>query len=134
MTLGGPVLGKTCVVEIGTTKVAKGRNFSLGITQELIKEYSMDQVSPEILDLGDQTYPFTIERMWVDSSYINLFINQTVTGCTIDFYPAGTATSQDKYTLANCLFSRWNLSADRQGAELERIEGEGKTLTVGVSS
>jgi len=130
--VGGPIRGRAAVIEYGTTAIGKVKNITLTATEDVIKDYSMDQVTPEVLAPGDLTLEFTAEKLWVDSVYVNLLLNQTYTGISIIIYPAGKNSGETAFTLTNVILSRWNLTADKDGVVLSGIRGEGQTLTVGV--
>lgn len=132
--VNGPVSGRIFVAKIGATAIAKGKNWRIRFRQTLVKDYSMDQEGPEVLAPGDETYEFTGEKLWIDSDFINDILAQTSTGVSLVCYPAGTASGEMTVTLGNFQFSEWTMTADKDGAIIENMAGEGKTFTVGEAT
>jgi len=125
--------GRAAIFKFGSTAIAKAKNYTMSISEDVIKDYSMDGVDPEVLAPGDRTTTFTVEKLWVDSIYVKLLLNQTYAGVTAVFCPAGISAGEMTITLSNVILSRWNMTADKDGVVLEGVSGEGKSPTIGVA-
>jgi len=132
--LTGPVAGRLAVLKIGGVAVGKLRNVRIQMSKDIIKDYSMDQVNPEIFYPGEETYTFTAEKLWVDSVWVNSVIGQPDSGYTIEVYPEGTSSGSPKISLGNAIFTRWSVQNAMDGAAIENVEGEGKSISVGKAA
>ena len=129
--VGGPKAGRNATIYVGNDKVGKLRNVKCAAAVKLIKDYSNDQRSPEVLEASDETYTVSAEKMWVDSAHANAIKDQSG-GVSVVIYPAGRTSGEMSVTLGDAIFTRYQFTADRDGVSAEAIEGEGKTLTIGV--
>ena len=123
-----PYSARNAVIKYGGTTIAYGRNITIGITGDIIKDWSMDALSPAILEYGNQSYPISIEHMFVDKEYANLILAGTKV--SVLCMPMGTATGAAKAILCkNAVLSGVEITMTRDGgAVIEGIAGEGLSL------
>lgn len=132
--VNGPAAGRDGVLKFGGKTVGKVRNWKYQTAVALISDGSMDSEDPEVLHPGDRKHTFSAEMLWINSVWANSILAQASTGMSVVIYPMGTGAGEMKITLNNALFTRYGLSADKDGAILDHVEGEAKTVTIGVSS
>ena len=94
---------------------------------EIIKDYSMDALTPAVSGAGKQTFTWSAEGLFTDKTYITLLLAGTK--FDLVFGPDGTATTIKNETRANYTI----LSCERKGGEsgdlLESIIGEAESVT-----
>jgi hypothetical protein len=128
--VNGPAAGRLAVIKWGGVTVGKLRNWTFGIAQGLIKDYSIDSLDPAVLTGGERSYPFSAEMLWVNSVHANSILAQAVTGVTVAFYPAGTGSGEMLWTLSNAVFSGTEISGNKDGVTMQNVKGEGQTLAI----
>ncbi len=95
---------------------------------EIIKDYSIDALTPAVSGAGKQTFTWSMERLFTDETYIALL----VAGTKFDliFAPEGTPTTSTEYeTWTNCIILSCERIAGKDGAILERLSGEAEGIT-----
>jgi len=107
--------------------VAFGKNISVKATAEMIKEYSMDALTPAITGPGKQSFNWTMERLYTDSE----FLTDLLAGTQFDmvFAPTGSSTTAPYETWANCTILSCERTAGEAGGLLEKISGEAESVT-----
>jgi hypothetical protein len=115
-----PVKGRTARLFYNSTPIGYAKNISTKVTAERIKEYSMDAVTPALLESGNQTFEWTCERMYIDNTYVTALLSGTK--FTLVFGPTGTTTGGETWT--DCIIFSREVKAGMDGAVLENISGE----------
>jgi hypothetical protein len=108
--------------------IAYGKSVSVRLNAEAIKDYSMDSVSPALLESGKQSYSWSVDRVYTDETYALLLKAGTL--FDIIFSPVGTPLGANYMTLHDCIITGVDHSAGESGAVSERMSGEAKTLTI----
>jgi hypothetical protein len=122
------VVGRNARILYGTptpVAIAYGKNITVKMSAEAIKEYSVDSASPAILASGNQTYTWSIDRLYVDETYANLLLSGTT--FQIIFSPIGTPLGSHYVTLTGCIITSSEHSAGESGGVLEKLSGEALT-------
>jgi len=123
-----PKLGRNARLYKDGVVIGYGKNISVKGTAELIKEYSMDSLSPCIVAPGKQSFTWTMDKLYVDGSWMTALLNGTE--FDLVFAPTGSATQQPYETWADCVVLSCERTAGETGGVLEKIEGEAKSVTV----
>jgi hypothetical protein len=128
---GTPVIGRNARLIVSTggagVSVGYGKNISVKASAELIKEYSMDAVTPAIIAAGKQTYTWSIDRL---NTVDNTWLAKLVAGTpfTLTFSPVGSPVSAPYITLTGCVVTNYENSASETGAVLQKVSGEATTM------
>jgi hypothetical protein len=67
-----PVLGRNARLKQGTTEIGYGKNISVKASAEIIKDYSMDALTPAVSGAGKQTFTWSMERLFTDATYLTV--------------------------------------------------------------
>lgn len=125
-----PMIGRNAVIQINTVTVGYATGFTMDLSAEKIKEYALLSDQPAIFSSGNKTIKFTMARLYIDSTYVNLFL--ATTAVTIVLGPAGTSLGNPKYTLAGAILDTSSIKVDQKGVVGENLAGEALSLTVGT--
>src|SRR5665648_105571 len=119
-----PVLGRNARLLQGSTEIGFGKNISVKASAEIIKDYSMDALTPAVSGAGKQTFTWSMERLYTDGAFLALLLAGTK--FDLEFAPDGSTSAE---TWTNCII----LNCERTGAEtgglLEKISGEAEGVT-----
>jgi hypothetical protein len=126
--LSTPLLGRNARLFKDGVIIGYGKNISVKATADLIKEYSMDALTPAIVAAGKQTFHWTAEKLYVDGAYLTLLLAGTE--FDIIFAPAGTTPSKPYTTWTDCVVLSVEYSAGENGGVLEKVTGEAEAVTV----
>jgi hypothetical protein len=124
------LLGRSGVILVGTTVIGKVKNVTMGISAEKIKEYTWDSDKPECLVSGNKTITFSIEKLYVDSTYFSYVRNGDV--LTIEVRPEGTGSGKPKATLNSSILDKCDFKAAQSALIGENVSGEAYDITFGV--
>jgi hypothetical protein len=128
--MAGPYAGRVARLYKDAVLIAYGKNISVKMTAEAVKDSSMDHAAPELLASGNQGFTFSIDRLYVDEAYGIIITGGTT--FTIIFAPSGV-NAAPKVTLTGCVITSCEHSAGESGAVLEKVAGEALTC-VAISS
>jgi hypothetical protein len=118
-----PVLGRNARLIKGNTPIGYGKNISVKASAELIKEYSMDALTPAVSGSGKQSFTWSMERLFTDKTYLDLLIAGT--SFDLIFAPEGTPIVGTQYeTWKDCIILSCERTAGESGGVLEKISGE----------
>jgi hypothetical protein len=118
-----PVLGRNTRLIKGNTPIGYGKSISVKASAELIKEYSMDSLTPAVSGAGKQSFAWSMERLFTDKTYLALLIAGT--SFDLIFAPEGTPIVGTQYeTWHDCVILSCERTAGETGAVLEKISGE----------
>jgi hypothetical protein len=108
----------------GTTLIAHTRSLSVEASAELIKIRSNDSLQPVKTKVGEQTFKWSIERLFTGKDLIADFIAGSV--FDIVFAPDGDDEGDDVETWKDCVIT----SIGRKTAEgvIENVSGEATTV------
>jgi hypothetical protein len=95
-----PILGRNARLLKSGVSIGHGKNISLKASAELIKEYSMDSLTPAVTGAGKQSFTWSMERLFTDKTYIALLLAGTK--FDLVFAPEGTPTNGNEETWTNC--------------------------------
>jgi len=126
--LSTPVLGRNARLYKDGVVIGYGKNISVKGSAELIKEYSMDSLTPAIVAPGKQTFSWSAERLYVDGSWMTLLLAGTE--FDIVFQPAGSYQSTPYETWSDCVVLNVERTAGETGGVLEKVDGEATSVTV----
>jgi len=125
--MAGPYYGAKADVLYGATTVAHARGITVGISGDVIKDYDFDSIAPGILEYGNQSYPVSIEKMYMDKEYASIILAKTKVN--IQIRPADTETGSGKAVLLkNCVLPVWEITMTKDGAIIENMSGEGISM------
>jgi hypothetical protein len=121
-----PVLGRNARLLKGGVPIGHGKNISVKASAELIKEYSMDSLTPAVTGAGKQSFTWSMERLYTDDTYIALLL----AGTQFDllFTPEGTPTNGKEETWTNCTILSCERTAGESGGLLEKLSGEAESV------
>ena len=108
--------------------IGYGKNISVKASAELIKEYSMDSLTPAIVAPGKQTFTWSAEKLYVDGSMMTLLLAGTE--FDLVFAPTGSPTETPYEEWSDCVILSVERKAGESGGVLESVTGEAKSVTV----
>jgi hypothetical protein len=126
-----PVLGRNARLKQGTTEIGYGKNISVKASAEIIKDYSMDALTPAVSGAGKQTFTWSMERLFTDATYLALLLAGTK--FDLVFEPEGSAASTNDETWTDCIILNCERTAGETGGVLEKISGEAEGVTPPVA-
>ena len=121
-------LGRNARLLKSGAAIGYGKNISVKATAEIIKDYSMDALTPAVTGAGKQSFTWTMERLHTDSTYLDLLLAGTQ--FDLIFAPEGTPLSANYETWTNCTITSCERTAGESGGLLEKLEGEAEGVTV----
>jgi hypothetical protein len=124
-----PLIGRNARLYKNGVVIAYGKSINVrAITAPGWKEYSMDSLEPALQGPGAVGYAFTIERLYTNGEFMDLFI----TGTTFDmvFQPTGAYKTAPYETWNDCIITNVSRKAGLEGGIIETIEGQTTTVTV----
>lgn len=131
MTNTYPMIGRLAVITMGGVAIGSAKDVSCSIDAEIIKDYVQGNVTPAILEAGNQGFKFSCGKLFIDGTYATQVLGGSKV--TIIVYPSGTTvTGNTKFTLGLAVFNKWALKADQKGVVGEDVSGEAATFTVGT--
>jgi hypothetical protein len=123
-----PKLGRNARLIKGSTPIGYGKNISVKASAELIKEYSMDSLSPAVTGAGKQSFAWSMERLFTDHTYIDLLLAGTK--FDLVFAPEGSPITSTEYeTWHDCIILSCERSAGESGGIIEKLSGEAESVT-----
>ena len=123
-----PSLGRNARLFKAGTAIGYGKNISVKAEAEIIKDYSMDALTPAVSGAGKQTFTWSMERLFTDDTYIALL--KAGTKFDLVFAPTGSPYEATQYeTWTNCIILSCERTAGEDGAILERLSGEAEGCT-----
>jgi hypothetical protein len=123
-----PVLGRNARLLKGSVAIGYGKNISVKASAEIIKEYSMDSLTPAVTGAGKQSFTWSMERLFTDKTYIALLLAGTQ--FDLVFAPEDTPTSGNEETWENCTILSCERTAGESGGLLEKLSGEAESVTL----
>ena len=72
-----PLLGRNARLYKDGVVIGYGKNISVKASAELIKEYSMDALTPAIVAPGKQSFKWSAEKLYIDGSFMTLLLAGT---------------------------------------------------------
>jgi hypothetical protein len=126
--LSSPVLGRNARLYKDGTVIGYGKNISVKASAELIKDYSMDALTPAVVGAGKQSFTWSAEKLYVDGSFMTLLLAGTE--FDIVFQPSGSYQTAPYETWSDCVVLNVERTAGETGAVLEKVDGEAKSVTV----
>ena len=123
-----PVLGRNARLYKDSVVIGYGKNIRVKAAAELIKEYSMDALTPCIVAPGKQSFTWEADKLYINGAWMTLLL----AGTEFDllFQPAGTYTSVPYETWNDCVVLNVERTAGETGGVLEKVSGEATTVTV----
>lgn len=121
-----PVLGRNARLYKDGTVIGYGKNISVKASAELIKEYSMDSLTPCIVAPGKQTFGWSAEKLYINGAWMTLLLDGTE--FEIVFQPAGSYEAAPYETWTDCVVLNVERTAGETGGVLERVDGEAKNV------
>ncbi len=121
-------LGRNARLYKDGTVIGYGKNISVKGQAEILKEYSMDALTPAVTGAGKQTFTWTMERLYTSGEYMTLLLAGTQ--FDLVFAPTRSSTTTPYETWSNCTITSVERTAGESGGLLEKIEGEAETVTV----
>ena len=122
-----PSLGRNARLLKSGTPIGYCKNISVKAQAEIIKDYSMDALTPAVSGAGKQTFTWSAERLFTDKTYIGLLLAGTK--FDLFFGPDGTPTTTRNETWVNCTIQSCERKGGESGALLETISGEAESVT-----
>ena len=123
-----PVLGRNARLYKDGVAIGYGKNISVKASAELIKDYSMDALTPAVVGAGKQTFTWSAERLYIDGSFMTLLLAGT--SFDIVFQPSGSYTAAPYEEWTDCVVLNVERTAGETGAVLEKVDGEASAVTV----
>ncbi len=123
-----PSLGRNARLFYNNAAIGYGKNISVKATAEIIKDYSMDSLTPAVSGAGKQTFTWSMERLFTDETYLALLLAGTK--FDLVFAPQGSPYESTEYeTWTNCTILSCERTAGENGAVLEKLSGEAEGVT-----
>ena len=126
--MGDPYLGRNARLFKDGVVIGYGKNISVRAVAELIKEYSMDALTPAIVAPGKQTFSWSAEKLYINGAYLQLLLDGTE--FDLVFAPAGSPTLEPYDTWLNCVVLSVERRAGEAGGILEIVTGEAQSVEV----
>ena len=123
-----PLLGRNARLYKDGTVIGYGKNISVKASAELIKDYSMDSLTPAIVAPGKQAFNWSAEKFYLDGSWMTLLLNGTE--FDIVFAPTGDDETPPYETWSDCIVLNVERIAGETGGILEKVDGEAKSVAV----
>ena len=123
-----PVLGRNARLYKDGTVIGYGKNIRVKGSAELIKEYSMDALTPCIVAPGKQSFTWSAEKLYINGSWMTLLLAGTE--FDIVFQPAGSYQTAPYETWTDCVVLNVERTAGETGGLLEKVDGEAESVTV----
>lgn len=125
-----PVLGRNAVIRKDGVDIGYAKGVTAGIDVDLVKEFNIGSDTPAVVEPGNKSFPVSIDKMWIDSTYATDVLNGTKVEIIV--LPAGSAAGKPKYTYSNVVLTSWELTVEQDGVVMESVKGEAKSLTIGT--
>jgi hypothetical protein len=123
-----PLVGRNARFYRAGVAVAYAKSISVDLSAEVIKDYSMDAAAPALLASGNQTFTWSVEKLYVGEEWATLLLAGTV--FDVVFAPKGTSPVTSPYlTLSNCIVSKVGSKAGMASGILLNVSGEAKSVT-----
>ncbi len=123
-----PTYAKEASVKISGSEHGYTKGIKIGVSSTLVKEYSKDSSDPALLKQGNRSYPISIDSLFIDSSKLNLVLAGAPVD--LDVTPDGGL----KYTVDDVVLNNWELSMTDPGGLLQKVSGEGASITIAAGS
>jgi len=123
-----PVLGRNARLYKDGTVIGYGKNISVKGSAELIKEYSMDSLTPCIVAPGKQSFGWSADKLYIDGAWMTLLLGGTE--FDIVFQPAGSYETAPYEEWLDCVVLNVERTAGETGGVLEKVDGEATSVTV----
>jgi len=120
------LLGRNARLLKAGVAIGLGKNISVKATAEIIKEYSMDSLSPAVTGAGKQSFEWSCERLYTDQTYLGLLLAGTK--FDLVFAPEGQVQGATNETWKNCSILSCERTAGETGGLLEKISGEAESV------
>jgi hypothetical protein len=121
-------LGRNARIFKDGVVIGYGKNISVKASADLIKEYSMDALTPAIVSPGKQTFSWTAEKLYLNGEHMTSLLSGTE--FDIVFAPTGSPTQLPYEEWTDCVILSVERSAGETGGVIEKIQGEAKGVTV----
>jgi len=86
-----PSLGRDARLFKDNAAIGYGKNISVKTNLEIIKDYSMDSLTPAVSGAGKHTLTWSMERLFTDETYLALLMASTK--FDLVFAPQGSPTN-----------------------------------------
>ena len=123
-----PVLGRNARLYKDSVVIGYGKNIRVKAAAELIKEYSMDALTPCIVAPGKQSFNWEADKLYIDGAWMTLLLAGTE--FELVFQPAGSYVSAPYEAWNGCVVLNVERTAGETGGVLEKVSGEATTVTV----
>ena len=123
--MSAPILGRNALIKKDATEIGYCQGLTFGVDVDFVKEYKIGSDKPTVLEAGNKTYPFTVDKMYIDKAYAALITGGTKFSLVV--LPSG---SGDTYTVSNCILKSWRTTVRQTGVILEAVTGEGMDITL----
>jgi hypothetical protein len=126
-----PVVGRNGSITINGAEVGYITNVTFSVDAAILKDYKFTSAVPAVLESGNQTFKFSFDKMYIDTTYAALVLAGTK--ITILLGPANsTPTGQPKYTLTNAIIFTHSFKDAQGGIVMESGSGEAASITLGT--
>lgn len=119
-----PTSAKNASVTLDGDAVGYAKGIKIGISAGLVKDYSMDDQDPAILEQGNRSFPVSIDKLFIDDTHAQ----QVLDGTAIDLIV--TPSGGSAYIIGDVILNNWELTITDPGPLLSKVSGEGKSLTI----
>jgi len=126
--MSSPIVGRNANVYINGSLAGYATGVTVGINVDLIKEYVLGSEAPSVLEAGNQSYPVSIDMLYVDKT--NADIVKAGNAISLEVHPAGSGASNEKYVLNDVILTSWEMTVSQDGVILESVSGEAKSITL----
>jgi hypothetical protein len=123
-----PLLGRNARLYKDGVVIGYGKNISVKASAELIKEYSMDSLTPAIVAPGKQSFKWTAEKLYISGEWMTLLLAGTE--FDLVFAPTGSDLATPNETWTDCVVLSVERTAGEAGGVIEKVEGEAESVTV----
>ena len=130
--MSSPGLGRNAVIQVDGSEVGYAQGVTYREEADIVREYKIGDDKPAVLESGNKRFVVSIDKMYIDNTYADDILNGSKVSVVIR--PLGTGTGKPEITISNVVFNSWELTITQDGVVMERVEGEGDSVTHGTQA
>jgi hypothetical protein len=121
-------VGRNARLYIEGAVVALAKNIKVQATAEAVKEHTMDDDEPCLLESGNKTYKFSMSKVIGEQDMLQLLLDGTK--FDVVFAATGSTETPPTITITDCIVLDYSESAGSTGGVLCDVSGEGMSMSI----